>query len=61
MMDRDAFLADIEAVCRKHGIVIAHEDRHGSFVLDPFTEDGLAWLRSAGFDDREEPSSHEVP
>ena len=53
MMDREAFLADIEAVCRKHGIVVAHEDRHGCFVLDPLTDEGLAWLLGAEFDDRD--------
>ena len=49
-MDREAFLADIEVVCRKHGIVIAHEDRHGNFVLERLTGDGLDWLLGAQFD-----------
>ena len=51
-MDREAFLAEIEAVCRKHGIVIAHEDRHGCFVLDPLSDEGLDWLLGAEFDNR---------
>lgn len=50
-MDRETFLAEIEAVCRKHGLVIAHEDRHGEFVIDPLTEEGLEWLRTARFDE----------
>jgi hypothetical protein len=59
MMSDEAFLAEIEAVCRKHGVVIAHEDRHGAFVLDPLTDEGLAWLMAAEFDSRTEESEED--
>lgn len=29
----DAFLAEIEAVCKRHGLSIAHEDGHGLFLV----------------------------
>lgn len=54
----EAFLDEIEQVCRKHGMTISHEDHHGSFEIDCFdggTFDGhanigefnIAWLRAA--------------
>jgi hypothetical protein len=33
-----AFMADVEAACAKHGISISHEDCHGAFILVPFDE-----------------------
>lgn len=43
----DAFLAEIEAVCRKHGMTISHEDGHGAFLVEPMSERNLEWLREA--------------
>ena len=45
--DVDAFLADIEAVCRKHGLSIGHEDGHGSFIVGPFDQGEVEWLLGA--------------
>ena len=42
-----AFLDEIEAVCRKHGLSIGHEDCHGAFEIGPFDEDDIKWLRNA--------------
>lgn len=42
-----AFLDDIEAAQRKHGISIGHEDAQGGFLLVPFDEDVLRWVRGA--------------
>lgn len=43
----DAFLKEIEAVCKKHKKSIGHEDGHGSFIIGTFGEfDG--WLQCAG-------------
>lgn len=39
-----AFLCEIMEVCRKHGISLSHEDGHGNFVLEPFSEFYCRWL-----------------
>lgn len=39
------FLDEIEAVCRKHQITIAHEDSNGGFLFDDFRQRNLSWLR----------------
>lgn len=41
------FLADIEAVCRKHGLSIAHEDEQGGFIVETLKEDNLNWVSGA--------------
>ena len=51
-INQEAFMDDIEQVCRKHGVSISHEDEHGSFVLEPFSEEGMTWLRDAYIDKR---------
>ena len=41
------FLADIISVCREHGFSISHEDVHGSFVIEDYSDDNMQWLCSA--------------
>ncbi len=48
----DAFLDEIEAVCRKHVMSISHEDMHGAFIIEDFDDDDMKWLRNA-CDERE--------
>lgn len=43
----EAFLDDIEAVCRKHNISLSHEDTHGGFRIQAFDEGNIEWLRQA--------------
>ena len=43
----EGFFEELESVCRKYNISIAHEDYHGGFILDTFCEDNLEWLKSA--------------
>ncbi len=43
----DAFLAEIRAACRKHGMSIAHEDEHGAFVIVPYSDECADWLFDA--------------
>ena len=44
---RKAFLADLEALMRKHNVSVSHQDGHGAFILEDFDEGNLAWLRHA--------------
>lgn len=32
----EAFLDEIEQVCRKHQLTISHEDHHGAFEIEDF-------------------------
>lgn len=41
----DAFLAELAALCAKHGVYISHEDGHGSFVLTADPND--TWVDEA--------------
>ena len=43
----EAFLNEIEAVCRKHGLSISHEDTHGAFEIYPFDDESMAWFRAS--------------
>lgn len=43
-----AFLKDIHAVCKKHGLCIEHEDSHGSFIIGKYYNvTDFRWLESA--------------
>lgn len=41
------FIEEIEAVCRKFGISISHEDSQGGFKLVPFDDDYMEWFKDA--------------
>jgi len=43
----DAFIEDLIAVCDKHGLSISHEDTHGAFTVEVFSEKRIDWLRNA--------------
>lgn len=43
----DAFLAEIRAICIKHGMAIEHEDGHGAFLITDISERALEWLEHA--------------
>lgn len=42
-----AFLADLAAVCRKHGLALGHEDTHGGFEVRPYSDALIEWLQAA--------------
>jgi hypothetical protein len=43
----DSFLTEVIEVCRKHGMSISHEDRHGSFEVVAFNDGDVDWLMCA--------------
>lgn len=42
-----AFMEEILAVCKKHGIAISHEDGHGSFEFEVYDQYYENWFRQA--------------
>lgn len=45
-----AFLEEIRDVCVRHGLSISHEDGHGAFIVQQYSEENIEWLFSAGKD-----------
>ncbi len=53
----DAFLDEVIAVCKKHGMSISHEDGHGAFEITAYDETATEWLRGAHDDRKDETAS----
>lgn len=45
--EMQAFLTEIEAVSRKYGLSLAHEDAQGGFIVEVLKESNLRWLAGA--------------
>ena len=45
--DIDAFIEDVISVCKKHGFSISHEDGHGAFEIEQYTDGFSNWLKNA--------------
>jgi len=43
----DVFIKDIVKICKKHNLSISHEDGHGSFEIEIFSDDNIKWLNNA--------------
>jgi FAD/FMN-containing dehydrogenase len=43
----EAFFKEIEETCKKHGYSISHEDGHGSFEIEKYSDDNIDWLKNA--------------
>ena len=41
----EKFINDIIEVSKKHGLSLAHEDRHGAFEVEPYDEENIEWLK----------------
>lgn len=41
------FIEDIDSVCKKHNLSISHEDYHGKFIIEEYSEANIEWLRTA--------------
>ena len=43
----EAFLDEYEALCKKHNLTLGHEDGHGGFLIEPFGQSNVHWVRAA--------------
>lgn len=43
----DAFLAEVRAVCERHGLAMSHEDGRGAFEVVNIKDGDLEWLMAA--------------
>jgi hypothetical protein len=50
----DLFIQEILALCKKHGFSIAHEDTHGSFVIEKYNDYDSEWFEAAMINIKEE-------
>lgn len=41
------FLKEIEKVMRRYDLSIGHEDAFGAFIIEPFSEKNIEWLKDA--------------
>ncbi len=41
------FMEEIESICKKYDLSISHEDAHGAFKIDKFSQDNIDWLKDA--------------
>ena len=45
--DFNLFIDDVLKVYEKHSLSIAHEDEHGSFIVEKFSQTNVEWLQVA--------------
>lgn len=43
----DAFIEELIEVSKRHGLSLAHEDNHGAFIVEKFSEANAQWLMDA--------------
>ena len=48
--DVDAFLSEIESVCKKHNMSLGHEDNYGAFLISEYSDENIEWLKDASLE-----------
>ncbi len=43
----DSFLNELETLCRKYDLSIAHEDNQGAFIIQRYKHSNMIWLKAA--------------
>jgi hypothetical protein len=41
------YIAEISKLSKQYGYSISHEDTHGSFIIEPYDENNIDWLKGA--------------
>ena len=42
-----SFFNDVEKLCRRYDLSIAHEDGNGGFLIEEYSQQNIEWLRDA--------------
>ena len=42
----DNFMKEILDVCKKHGLSISHEDGHGNFIIEEYSDNYSDWFKN---------------
>ncbi len=43
----EGFFSELETLCRKYNLSIAHEDNQGAFIIQRYKHSNMIWLKSA--------------
>jgi len=43
----DCFFNELDFLCKKYNISIAHEDSHGGFIIEKYKEFNIKWIKEA--------------
>lgn len=46
----EKFFEEIDLVCKKYNVSIAHEDNHGGFIIEDYDLFNIEWLKDARID-----------
>jgi hypothetical protein len=49
------FIEEIVALSKRFGFSLSHEDGHGSFIVETFTQHNVDWLRDADDQTHKDP------
>ena len=47
------FFKEYEELCKKYNVSLAHEERRGSFILEPYDDMNIGWVKWAYIEDYE--------
>lgn len=48
--DVQFFLTKLVQLCREHKLSLSHEDKHGGFIIEPYSKFREKWLLDASVD-----------
>lgn len=43
----ERFMEQVSRLCKEYNLSLAHEDRHGAFVIEEYKEENIEWLNGA--------------